>query len=58
MNDASQRPAPPVAARRPHSFERHGVKIEDPWHWLRDAKYPNVDDADVLTYLKDENAYF
>jgi len=27
---------PPQAAQRPHSYERHGVTIEDPWAWLRD----------------------
>ena len=51
-------PAPPQAERRPYSYERHGVTIDDPWHWLRDPKYPEVDDPDVLTYLKEENAYF
>jgi oligopeptidase B len=51
-------PAPPAAEQRPYSYERHGVTIEDPWHWLRDAKYPEVDDPDVLAYLKAENAYF
>lgn len=51
-------PKPPVAATRPHSFERHGVTIEDPWNWLRDPGYPNVTSDEVLTYLKDENAYY
>ena len=51
-------PAPPTAEQRPYSYERHGVTIEDPWHWLRDPKYPEVDDPDVLAYLKAENAYF
>jgi oligopeptidase B len=51
-------PAPPQAEQRPYSYERHGVTIEDPWHWLRDPKYPEVDDPDVLAYLKAENAYF
>jgi len=51
-------PAPPIAEQRPHSYERHGVTIEDPWHWLRDPKYPEVDDPDVLAYLHAENAYF
>jgi|KBSSwiStaDraftv2_1062776.scaffolds.fasta_scaffold15964_1 oligopeptidase B len=51
-------PAPPVAARRPHSYSRHGYTIEDPYFWLKDQKYPKVDDADVLAYLKAENAYF
>ena len=50
--------APPVAAVRPHSFTRHGVTIDDPWHWLRDPGYPSVDDADVLAYLTAENEYF
>jgi oligopeptidase B len=51
-------PAPPQAEQRPYSYERHGVTIEDPWHWLRDPKYPNVDDPDVLAYLHAENDYF
>src|SRR4051812_47846052 len=51
-------PAPPQAEQRPYSYERHGVTIEDPWHWLRDPKYPKVDDPDVLSYLKAENSYF
>jgi oligopeptidase B len=51
-------PAPPVAARRPHQSSRHGVTIDDPWFWLKDPKYPTVDDADVLSYLREENAYF
>jgi oligopeptidase B len=51
-------PPPPVAERRDHRFTHHGVTIVDPWAWLRDAGYPNVTDADVLDYLKAENAYF
>ena len=51
-------PAPPHAEQRPYSYERHGVVIEDPWHWLRDPKYPEVDDPDVLAYLHAENDYF
>ena len=57
MDDPSQEQAP-QAEQRPYSYERHGVTIEDPWHWLRDPKYPEVDDPDVLAYLKAENAYF
>jgi oligopeptidase B len=58
MDEAISLPAPPQAERRPYSYERHGVTIEDPWHWLRDPKYPEVDDPDVLAYLHSENAYF
>lgn len=49
---------PPVAEKRPHHAEYHGITLEDPWHWLRDDDYPEVDDPDVLAYLKAENAYF
>jgi oligopeptidase B len=58
MTRTADLPPPPRAEQRPHSFERHGVRIEDPYNWLRDPSYPKVDDADVLAYLKAENAYF
>ncbi|HJQ58196.1 MAG TPA: hypothetical protein VJ890_14910 [Vineibacter sp.] len=47
--------APPPAARAvPY---RHADGREDPFHWLRDPKYPEVEDRAVLDYLKAENAY-
>lgn len=49
---------PPVAARKPHAYERHGYRIEDPYAWLRDPGYPVVKDPEVLAYLNAENAYF
>ena len=58
MNKVSDLPPPPHAEQRPHSYERHGVTIEDPWAWLRDQGYPDVQDKDVLAYLTAENAYF
>ncbi len=58
MTKANELPAPPKAEQRPHSYERHGYRIEDPYFWLKDQSYPNVDDEDVLAYLKAENAYF
>ncbi len=58
MTKASELPAPPRAEQRPHSYERHGYRVEDPYFWLKDQGYPKVDDADVLAYLKAENAYF
>ena len=54
----SSLPSPPKAEQRPHQHSAHGVSWDDPWAWLRDPKYPNVDDPDVLAYLKAENAYF
>src|SRR3546814_20291393 len=32
--------------------------VSDDYAWLRDPGYPKVEDADVLSYLKAENAYF
>ena len=51
-------PTPPQAERRAWTQTVHGVTIEDPYHWLKDQSYPKVDDADVLAYLRAENAYF
>lgn len=51
-------PAPPRAEPRPFSYQRHGSSIEDPWAWLRDPGYPNVENEEVLAYLNAENAYF
>src|SRR3546814_5369899 len=42
----------------PHSFTHHGITVSDDYAWLRDPGYPKVEDADVLSYLKAENAYF
>ena len=58
MDMPTARPVPPVAEQRPYSYERHGVTIEDPWHWIRDQGYPQVTDKDVLAYLTAENEYF
>ena len=49
---------PPVAETRPYEYTRHGVTISDPYHWLKDESYPEIDDADVLAYLKAENTYY
>ena len=54
----SDQHTPPVAGRRPYSFTRHGITVEDPWNWLRDPNYPEVEDADALAYLAAENDYF
>ncbi len=59
MMTRSTTPAePPRAEQRPYAYEHHGIRIEDPWHWLKDPSYPVVDDEDVLAYLRAENAFF
>ena len=54
MDKPTTLPTPPQAEQRAYNYERHGVTIEDPWHWLRDPKYPEVDDPDVLAYLHED----
>lgn len=49
---------PPVAPRRPSTQTWHGITLEDPYAWLKDAGYPKVTDPEILDYLKAENAYF
>ena len=49
---------PPVAQKRPHTYTRHGITIEDPYDWLYDKSYPTIDDPDVLAHVTAENAYF
>ena len=49
---------PPIAPRIDHAVTVHGVTLEDPYHWLKDSAYPEVNDARVLDYLQAENAYF
>ena len=58
MTDSTTLPEPPTAAVRPHAETYHGITIEDPYHWLKDQGYPEVDDPDVLAYLEAENDYF
>ena len=53
----SETPAP-IAPRRPYRHSFHGVDLDDPYYWLQDPNYPQVDDADVLAYLNAENDYF
>ena len=58
MTEPTSTPEPPKAAARPHAATYHGIAIEDPYHWLKDQSYPDVDDPDVLAYLQAENDYF
>ena len=51
-------PPAPVALTRPFSYERHGVTVDDPWAWLKDPAYPDVKDEEILSYLREENAFF
>lgn len=49
---------PPCAKRANVSRQAHGKSWTDPYAWLRDPKYPAVDDPDILDYLSKENSYF
>jgi oligopeptidase B len=49
---------PPIADQKPHSATRHGITTHDPYHWLKDPRYPKVKDKKILAYLAAENTYF
>ena len=48
----------PVAPIIEYTAEHHGQTLSDPYNWLKDPSYPEVDDEPVLEYLKAENAYY
>ncbi len=50
---------PPLAQKISYAFELYGEKIQDEYHWLRASGWPDkITDKAVLSYLKEENAYF
>jgi oligopeptidase B len=51
---AQNLPHPPVARRKPHLVDSPHGSREDEYYWLRDDQRQ---DAEVLAYLKAENAY-
>lgn len=48
----------PIAKKIEYTAEYHGKTLSDPYHWLKDQGYPEVNDQPVLDYLNEENAYF
>ncbi|MCH2352008.1 MAG: hypothetical protein MK322_11145, partial [Pseudomonadales bacterium] len=50
--------APPKCTRKSHTYFHHGIELDDPYHWLRDADFPEVRDPEILDYLRAENTYF
>jgi len=48
----------PVAPRKDHQASHHGEVLSDPYFWLKDQGYPEVNDVPVLEYLKQENTYY
>ena len=49
---------PPIAAKRPQPYTRHGVTVQDDYAWLRDPGYPKVDNPEIIAHLEAENAWF
>jgi oligopeptidase B len=43
---------PPVAPAKAYSFDFHGQKISDPYHWLKEKTNP-----ETIRYIESENAY-
>ena len=60
MKDFGQLTSPQVKAKN-HEIDLHGVKINDPYAWLRDAEWKTPEDGvknqEILDYLKAENMY-
>ena len=48
----------PIAPAKPHRTTHHLKERDDPWHWLRDPGYPQVENEEILAYLNSENEYF
>ena len=49
---------PPIATRLAATASYHGTTLTDHYGWLKDPDYPEVNDPEVLDYLKAENEYF
>lgn len=49
---------PPVAPVKALARHFHGEELRDNYAWLRDPKYPEVKDPEILAYLQAENSYF
>lgn len=45
----------PKAQKKKYQYKKHNHVINDEYHWLRDKNWPNVQDKEVLSYLKKEN---
>lgn len=51
-NAQGTEPMPPTAKKEIIVFNEHGIKREDPYHWLNQR-----DNPEVLAYIAEENAY-
>ncbi|GAB4149118.1 MAG: S9 family peptidase [Sphingomonadales bacterium] len=58
MTTTPTKPRPPHTPKHSQRLRHHGVTWDDPYAWLRDAAYPQVNDPMVIDYLNAENAYF
>lgn len=47
----------PKAQKKNCQYKKHNHVINDDYHWLRDKNWPNVQDKEVLSYLKKENSH-
>ncbi len=50
-------PVAPRCPERPQRFEHFGHTWEDPFAWLRDPSYPDVEDREIRAWLERENTY-
>ncbi|WJG08841.1 S9 family peptidase [Aliiglaciecola sp. LCG003] len=48
----------PVAPKQDYTAQYHGKTVNDPYNWLKDPGYPEVNDQPIIDYLTKENEYF
>ena len=54
---AQQASAPPQAVKKPIMVTFHNDTRVDPYAWLRDKQWPNINDAAILAHLEAERIY-
>lgn len=47
----------PKAKKVPYTYSVHGKNMVDNYHWMRDEKWPIVENKEIITYLNEENEY-
>lgn len=49
---------PPAAKKINYSYPVGEKEIKDPYFWLRDPKWPKVENKEIIDFLKEENKYY
>ncbi len=47
----------PIASKKEHKYNLFNIEINDEYNWLRDKNWPLVTEEEIISYLKEENAF-